>query len=147
MENKRSRYYLVAEEALPETLLRVTKVQELLTTGQAQTIGEASEKVGISRSAYYKYKNAVLPFQNVSGSHMATFQLLLLHKMGVLSSVLRIFAETGTNILTINQGIPANGAASVSITADTTGLAASAESLLNRLDSLDGVISAAVVAV
>ena len=145
-EIKRGQFYLVAGDALPEVFIRVTQAQELLDTGRAQTVAEAAERVGISRSAYYKYKNAVMPFQNVAGGHIVTFQIMLQHKMGVLSEVLGVFAETGANILTINQGIPTSGAAPVTITADMTMLDSSAEDLLQRLGLVDGVIKAAVAA-
>ena len=145
-ETKRGQYYLVAGDALPEVFIRVTQAQELLDTGRAQTVAEAAEQVGISRSAYYKYKNAVMPFQNVAGGHIVTFQIMLQHKMGVLSEVLGVFADTGANILTINQGIPTSGAAPVTITADMTALDTSAELLLERLGAVDGVIKAAVAA-
>ncbi len=143
---KPAKYYLVEGSALPEVFIRVTQARELLDTGQAQTVAEAAERVGISRSAYYKYKNAVMPFQNVAGGRIVTFQIMLRHQMGVLSDVLGLFAETGANILTINQGIPTNGAAPVTITADTAAMDIGTETLLGRLENVDGVIKAAVAA-
>ena len=145
-QSSHRQFYLVDGEALPEVFIRVTQAQELLDTGRAQTVAEAAEQVGISRSAYYKYKNAIMPFQHVAGGHIVTFQIMLRHNMGVLSEVLGLFAETGANILTINQGIPTNGAAPVTITADMTTLDTSAEVLLERLGAVDGVIKAAVAA-
>ena len=142
----RGQFYLVEGDALPEVFIRVTQARELLDTGRAQTVAEAAGQVGISRSAYYKYKNAVMPFQNVAGGRIVTFQIMLRHKMGLLSEVLAVFADTGANILTINQGIPTNGAAPVTITADLTALDTSAEALLTRLTALDGVIKAAIAA-
>ena len=139
-------FFLVEGSALPEVFIRVTQARELLDTGRAQTVAEAAEMVGISRSAYYKYKNSVMPFQNVAGGRIVTFQIMLRHQMGLLSEVLGVFAGTGANILTINQGIPTNGAAPVTITADMTALDASAQELLGRLNAIDGVIKAAVVA-
>ncbi len=144
--NGRGQFYLVEGNALPEVFIRVTQAQELLDTGLAQTVAEAAERVGISRSAYYKYKNAVMPFQNVAGGRIVTYQIMLRHQTGNLSEVLGVFASTGANILTINQGIPTNGAAPVTITADMTALDTTAEDLLDRLDGLDGVIKAAVAA-
>ncbi len=145
-QNGHGQLYLVDGDALPEVFIRVTQARELLDTGRAQTVAEAAEAVGISRSAYYKYKNAVMPFQNVAGGRIVTFQIMLRHKTGLLSEVLAQFAETGANILTINQGIPTNGAAPVTITADLTALDTSAEALLTRLTALEGVIKAAVAA-
>lgn len=145
-EMERTRYYLVSGDALPEVFIRVTQARELLDTGQAQTVAEAAERVGISRSAYYKYKNAVMPFQSVGAGRIVTFQIMLRHQMGVLSEVLGLFADTGANILTINQGIPTNGAAPVTVTADTADMEITTETLLSRLEGTEGVISATVVA-
>ncbi len=142
----RSRYYLVDGDALPEVFIRVTQARELLDTGQVQTVAEAAARVGISRSAYYKYKDAVMPFQALGGGHIVTFQLMLRHQMGVLSAVLGMFAGTGANILTISQGIPTNGTAPVTITADMADVDISTEELLSRLGAGDGVIKAAVAA-
>ncbi len=145
-EQERTRYYLVSGDALPEVFIRVTQARELLDTGQAQTVAEAAERVGISRSAYYKYKNAIMPFQSVGAGRIVTFQIMLRHLMGVLSEVLSLCADTGANILTINQGIPTNGAAPVTVTADTADMEITTETLLSRLEETEGVISAAVVA-
>ena len=142
----RSQFYLVDGNALPEVFIRVTQARELLDTGRAQTVAEAAEAVGISRSAYYKYKNAVMPFKNIAGGRIVTFQIMLRHQTGLLSEVLGVFADTGASILTINQGIPTNGAAPVTITADMTALDTSAEALLHRIAEVDGVIKAAVAA-
>ena len=144
--NGHGQFYLVDGNALPEVFIRVTQARELLDTGRAQTVAEAAEAVGISRSAYYKYKDAIMPFQNVAGGRIVTFQIMLRHKMGLLSEVLGIFADTGANILTINQGIPTNGAAPVTITADMAALDTTAEELLHRLTQVNGVIKAAVAA-
>ena len=145
-EQKKARYYLVDGEALPEVFIRVTEAKELLDTGEVQTVAEAAAKVGISRSAYYKYKDAVMPFQDIGRGRIVTFQIMLRHHLGVLSAVLGMFAGTGANILTINQGIPTSGTAPVTVTADTAGMAVSTEELLEKICALEGVISAAVAA-
>lgn len=141
-----SRYYLVEGSALPEVFIRVTEARELLDTGQVKTVAEAADRVGISRSAYYKYKNAVMPFEDMDRGRILTFQIMLLHKMGALSEVLGLFAETGANILTINQGIPTNGAALVTISAEIAGMALTPDALLEKLTAAEGVIKATVVA-
>jgi chorismate mutase len=144
--NGHPRYYLVEGSALPEVFIRVTEAKELLDTGEVQTVAEAAARVGISRSAYYKYKNAVMPFQDIGRGRIVTFQMMLRDHQGVLSSVLGLFAGTGANILTINQGIPTSGTAPVTITADTANMEISSEELLERLQTAEGVIRAAVAA-
>lgn len=145
-KEKHSRYYLVEGAALPEVFIRVTEAKELLDTGEVQTVAEAAARVGISRSAYYKYKNAVMPFRDLGRGQIVTFQIVLRHQMGVLSAVLSLFAGTGANILTINQGIPTDGTAPVTVTSDTADMQISTEDLLAQLHEVDGVIKAAVVA-
>ena len=103
------KYYLVEASVLPEIFAKVIEAKELLETGQVRTVADAVACVDISRSAFYKYKDFVSPFQDMSRGHLVTFNLELLDRQGVLSSVLAIFAENGANILTINQSIPTSG--------------------------------------
>ena len=98
-----------------------------------QCVEEAAARVGISPSAYYKYRDAVTPFQDLGRGRIVTFQLMLRHHLGVLSAVLGLFAGTGANILTINQSLPVNGTAAVTISAETAGMSESMETLMTRL--------------
>ena len=75
MEKKK--YYLVSAEALPEVFIKVAEAKRMLQVGEADTVGEAARLVGISRSAFYKYKDAVQPFQNMRAGHIITFYSLL----------------------------------------------------------------------
>ena len=142
----RIHYYLVESNALPEVFIRVVEAKELLDTGEVQTVADAAARVGISRSAFYKYKNAVMPFQDFGRGRIVTFQMMLRDQRGVLSGVLGVFADIAANILTINQGIPTNGTAPVTITADPAVMEISSEELLERLEALEGVIRASVAA-
>ena len=91
MEKKK--YYLVSAEALPEVFIKVAEAKRMLQVGEADTVGEAARLVGISRSAFYKYKDAVQPFQNMRAGHIITFYALLKDIPGVLSNYLSIFAR------------------------------------------------------
>lgn len=146
MSEQQTRYYIVRGDVLPEVLLRVTEARELLDTGEVHTEAEAAERVGISQSAYYKYKDSVTPFRDLGRGRIVTFQLMLRHHLGVLSDVLSVFAGTGANILTINQGIPTDGTAPVTVTVDTADMQISTEDLLDRLSGQEGVIRAAAAA-
>ena len=138
MEKKK--YYLVSAEALPEVFIKVAEAKRMLQVGEADTVGEVARLVGISRSAFYKYKDAVQPFQNMRAGHIITFYALLKDIPGVLSNYLSIFANSGANILTINQTIPTNGCAGVTISAETSDMVEGLEELMARASSAEGVL-------
>ena len=140
------KYYIVEASALPEVFLKVAEAKRLLATGQASTVNEATKLTGISRSAFYKYRDAVQPFQRDNVSRVITFQFLLHDEPGVLSAILAEYAQENANILTINSIIPSNGCALVTISAETTDMAVSLEELLHILSQMNGVIKAEVLA-
>ena len=144
--NNQPKYYLVDAKMLPEIFIKVVQAKELLQTGEASTVGEATAALGISRSAFYKYKDAVSPFKDMKNGRIITFNITLRDKKGVLSSVLSVFADTGANILTISQSIPINGTALVTISTETTGMHITIEELLTDLSYTAGVKKVDVVA-
>ncbi len=141
-----SKFFLVEASMLPEVFSKVVRAKELLQTDEATTVAEAAAAVGISRSAYYKYKDAVTPFQDMERGRIITFHITLRDKMGVLSTLLAVFSSSGANILTINQSIPINGTALVTISAETTGMLISSEELLTNLQDTAGVKKVEVTA-
>ena len=145
MANKQ-KYYIVEAPALPEVFLKVAEAKRLLTTGEANTVNEATRMTGISRSAFYKYRDAVLPFQNLMNGRIITFQFRLHDEPGILSIILAMFAKYDTNILTINSIIPTNGSALVTISAETSDMTISLEELLRLLNQTSGVVKAEIVA-
>lgn len=144
--NKMAKYFIVEAQALPEIFLKVVQAKNLLETGEAATVNQAAAAVGISRSAFYKYKDTVRPFHNMKTGRIVTFQFTLHDVPGVLSQLLNIFAEAGGNILTINQGLPVNGCAGASIGAETSGLQISLDELLGRTLAVPGVIKSEILA-
>ncbi len=144
--NNMHKYYIVEASALPEVFLRVAEAKHLLQTGEASTVNDATRLTGISRSAFYKYRDAVRPFQNMMTGRIITFQFLLQDQKGLLSSLLSIFADHEINIQTINSIIPSNGCALVTISAETVDLEISLEELLHQAGQLSGVIRAEVLA-
>ena len=139
-------YFIVEAGALPEVFLKVAEAKRLLETGEETTVNGATRAVGISRSAFYKYKDTVRPFNDMLHGRIVTFQILLKDEPGVLSSVLNIFAQQGGNILTINQGIPVSGCAAVTIGAETSGLTVSMEELLQLALQVEGVLRCEILA-
>ena len=142
----KTKFYIVAADALPEIFIRVAEAKRMLQTGEADTVGAATRQVGISRSAFYKYKDAVQPFNDMKVGHIITFYAMLKDNPGVLSNVLSIFAGSGANILTINQSIPTNGCAAVTISAETSELKESLEQLMADVSALNGVVRVEVLA-
>ena len=140
------KYYIVEANALPEIYLKVAEAKRLMETGEVATVNAATQRVGISRSAFYKYRDSILPFQNLMAGRIITFQLTLHDETGNLSSLLTIFAQWGANILPINQTIPPNGCAGVTISADTNHLQTSLEELLRYLNAMQGVVRAEILA-
>ena len=145
-DKKLPRLFLVEAEVLPEIFLKVAEAKELLFTGEADTVGQAVARTGISRSAFYKYKDAITPFQDLRRGNILTFHVLLRDQPGYLALVLGAFAGCGANILTINQSIPVNGCATITISAETAAMTESMETLMDRLLASDGVIRAEVLA-
>lgn len=140
------KYYIVEASALPEIFLKVAEAKHLLTTGQAATVNDAAKMTGISRSAFYKYRDTLLPFQNMTSGRIITFQLLLHDRPGMLQSILGIFSEQNTNIITINSIVPTDGCAVVTISAETIHINTDLEDLLQTLRDTPGVIKAEILA-
>ena len=140
------KYYIVEASALPTVFLKVAEAKRLLATGEASTVNEATQMTDISRSAFYKYRDAVLPFQNMMTGRIITFQLLLHDESGILSTILGIFASNKANIITINSIVPTNGTAVVTISAETMELTLPLEDLLREIRQCAGVFKAAILA-
>ncbi|BBI32546.1 ACT domain-containing protein [Cohnella abietis] len=139
------RYYVVREDLLPEGILKTEQAKELLRRGEAATVNEAAERVGLSRSAFYKYKDGVYMLEQASRETIATISMDLEHRSGVLSKVLGMLAVSEGNVLTISQSIPLQGMANVVVSIDTSLINGALPELLDKLRSLDGVKRVTVV--
>lgn len=140
-----SRFYLVEEDILPESILKTVQAKEMLLRGEVSTVNEAVGKVKLSRSAYYKYKDKVFSLYHWGRGRTITLNILMEHRSGVLSSVLGTIASMQGNLLTINQDLPSQGLASASLSIDTANIKGNLEELINRLSKLDGVRRALVL--
>lgn len=132
--------YIIEDTALPEVLVKVIEVNGYIDSGKFTNISEATEKAGISRSAYYKYKDKIKPFRQLSNDAIITFSCTVLDEAGVLSDVIGNFAKCGANILTINQSIPANRTAVVIISARTGEMKYSVEAMIKKAKAIEGVV-------
>lgn len=139
-------YYIVEASSMPEIFHKVAEAKRLLETGEETTVNAAAKAVGISRSAFYKYRDAVRPFNDMLHGRIVTFQLMLRDEPGILSGLLNVFAGTGVNILTINQNIPTNGCAVVTIAAETSALQWPLEEMMAAVRACTGVLRCEILA-
>lgn len=139
------RYYLVREDILPEGVLKTVQAKELLARGEVKTIHDAVEQVGLSRSAFYKYKDGIHPLNKLERDRIVTISMDLEHRSGILSRVLSMIANLEGNVLTIHQTIPLQGMANVVISVETSMMADTTRSLLDQLQAQDGVKRAVII--
>ena len=138
MREEKTKYYVIKEKAVPEVLLKVIEAKRLMDM-QELTVQQATEKAGISRSSFYKYKDDILPFHDNAKGKTITFILQMDDEPGLLSDVLKIIAEFHGNILTIHQTIPLNGVASLTISVDIAEDRGDASEMINEIESRQGV--------
>ena len=140
------KYYIVEASALPEIFLKVAEAKRLRATGEAATVNEAAKLTQISRSAFYKYRDAVHPFRNMNTNRVITFQFLLRDEPGALSALLNAFTQQNANLMTVNSIAPTNGCGVVTIAAETSQLMMTMDEMLQILQQIPGVIKAEVLA-
>lgn len=132
---EKTKYFVVRKKAVPEVLLKVVEAKRLLDTKRAETVQEAADQVGISRSSFYKYKDDIFPFRdNVKGKTL-TFVLQIEDEPGFLSEILNVIAEYNANILTIHQSIPINGVATLTLSVEVL---ADTGDISNMIDTIEG---------
>lgn len=138
---KDSTFLLVDKKVLPQVYLKVIEAKQYLMNSEASSTSEAARMAGISRSVFYKYKDAVYPYNPQTTNQLITVQVLLNDKPGVLMALVSEFYSVGANILTINQNIPVDRRALVSISARIDNMVGSVDDLLNLLRQVDGVLT------
>ena len=136
---KKNKYYVVRDKALPEVLQKVVEVKRLLETDKNMTVQEAAEQVGLSRSSFYKYKDDIFPFHDNSKGKSITFVLQMDDEPGLLSMVLQTIARFHGNILTIHQSIPINGVATLTLSVDILPGEGDAEAMVEDIEQRDGI--------
>ena len=137
--SEKKKYFVVRERAVPEVLLKVVEAKKLLDSGKVDTVQDAAERTGISRSSFYKYKDDIFPFRdNVKGKTI-TFVLSMDDEPGLLSVVLNKIAQFKANILTIHQTIPVNGIASLTLSVDILPTTGDSAIMLEEIETLEGV--------
>lgn len=143
---EKNNFFIVDKTVLPEIFIKVIEVKRILEKGPAKTIQEAVVEVGISRSAFYKYHNYIFPFYENTRGKTITISMQIEDIAGVLSNILNLIADEGANILTINQNIPLNSIANVTITVETGKIKNNIKNLIDTLENLYGVQRIEIIA-
>ena len=145
MEEK-TKYFVLKKKAVPEVLLKVEEEKKLLESGRAESVQEATDLVGISRSSFYKYKDDIFPFHDNSLGRTITFTIQIDDEPGLLSDVLKIVAQFQANILTIHQSIPINGVASLSISVQILPTTQNISGMIEAMEVKKGVRNVKILA-
>ena len=138
-------FYLIKRSHLPEVIQKTTQVTDLLQREKGMSVLDAVKRVGISRSAFYKYKDIVRPFHSAMSGQIVTLALTLQHETGVLSEVLNFLATLRGNILTINQSLPLQGLATVILSIETRDMVDDLDAILEAVRQVHGVEQAMIV--
>ncbi|KGX93493.1 hypothetical protein N781_10685 [Pontibacillus halophilus JSM 076056 = DSM 19796] len=139
MEEKEEQFFLVRSDVLPESMQKTLEAKALLERGKVHSVHEAVQRVDLSRSAFYKYKDAVFPFHAMVKEKMITLFFHLEDRSGTLSQLLQMVADSGCNVLTIHQTIPLQGKANVTLSLNTSGMHMNIEELMQQCRRLDFV--------
>lgn len=139
------RYFLVREDLLTEAMQKTLEAKQLLQNGDVSSIWDAVKKVDLSRSAFYKYRDAVFPFHSIVQERILTIFLQLEDRKGTLATLLQTVAEGKCNVLTIHQTIPIQGRANVTLSLDVTAMTLELDDFIQQMKRLDFVESAEVI--
>lgn len=139
MPEEKTKYFVVKQKAVPEVLLKVVEAKKLLESERVLTVQEATDRVGISRSSFYKYKEDIFPFRDNIKGKILTFVIQLHDEPGLLSDVLKVVAEYGANIQTLHQSIPINGVATLTISVEVLAETGDISKMIETIESREGI--------
>lgn len=139
MDKSDKKFYLVREDVLPEAMKKTLDAKELIERGKAESIWDAVQKVDLSRSAFYKYRDTVFPFHTIVKEQLVTLFFYLEDRSGTLSELLHVVASSGCNVLTIHQTIPLQGRANVTLSLNTGSMSMPVDELMTRLRQMEFV--------
>ena len=140
------KYYVVKDKAVPEVLIKVVEAKRLLTADKIMTVKEATDKCGISRSSFYKYKDDIFPFDDSSKGRNITHSIQISDEPGLLSELLAVVAKYHANILTIHQTIPVSGVATISLSIEILKDTGDLSKMVDEIGSLEGIFDIKILA-
>ena len=136
-----SKLVVVEASVLPDVISKVLEVKRLLASQEEKSSAAACKRVGISRSAYYKYKDCVFSYEDKLTQRIINLQLTLRDEAGVLSSVLQMLYAQSANVLTVNQSIPIDGVAGVTISIKMGEEVQNPHEMEEKLRTVEGVVA------
>lgn len=143
---EKSAHYVLREKAVPEVLLKVVEAKRLLESGKVESVQDATEAVGISRSSFYKYKDDIFPYHENKKGRTLTMVIQLDDEPGLLSTVLKTIAEFHANILTIHQSVPVGGIASLTLSIDVFDGMSNESEMIAAIEAVEGIHFAKILA-
>ena len=143
---EKGQYYVLKEKAVPDVLLRVVEAKRLLDSGKTDSVQDATEQVGISRSSFYKYKDDIFPFHETAKGKTITMVIQLDDEPGLLSIVLKTVAEFHANILTIHQSIPINGKGLLTVSVDIEDSETDVSAMIQDVEKIEDVSYVKIIA-
>ena len=132
-------YYVLREKAVPEVLLKVVEANRLLDSGKIESVQEATEAVGISRSSFYKYKDDIFLYHEEKKGKTVNMVIQMNDEPGLLSTVLKLIADAKANILTIHQSVPVNGIATLTLSGDIFPDTDDVDEMAKQIESVNGI--------
>jgi len=139
MAEDKSKYFVVKQKAVPEVLLKVVEAKKLLDSERVMTVQEAADRVGISRSSFYKYKDDIFPFYDNAKGKTVTFVMQIDDEQGLLSDLLHIVAVYKANILTIHQSIPVSGVATLTLSVEVRANTGNVSRMVEEMEEKNGI--------
>lgn len=139
MTEEKTKYFVVKQKAVPEVLLKVVEAKKLLESERVMTVQEAAERVGISRSSFYKYKDDIFPFYDNTKGKTVTFVMQMDDRQGLLSDLLHVVAVYRANILTIHQSIPVNGIATLTLSVEVRADTGNVSQMVEEMEEHPGI--------
>lgn len=136
---------VIDSKVLPEVYLKVLEAKRMIARGDARSSVDACKAIGISRSAYYKYKDSIFFYEEKLTNKIISLYAVLKDEPGVLSSILSTIYELGANILTVNQNIPIDSVATVTFSIKLNNDYINTEILKTRLSDVYGVVDIKII--
>ena len=136
---EKSKYYVVRDKALPEVLQKVAEAKQLLDKNRSMTVQEATERLGLSRSSFYKYKDDIAPFSDNTRGKTVTLVIQMEDEPGLLSDLLHVVSDYRANILTIHQSIPVNGVATLTLSVEVKDNTGNVSKMVEEIEEQDGI--------